>query len=212
MFVVLVKPRAECQPTFFGLQYSADLKFIGDDGFFWKKKYVEEPAPVSYLSDLSANMAGGAGPCAFPRHHFIQRFDWAPFRWSVRPTRGQGLERAGDRWRDFTRRWGHGDWTWHLHGNSERSRVCKVGACVNRCGGAAVTELLPLLPLVQLPHHPFLCGYTLVCGHAEVAQSIVGILVVTGQAAGCWWRVAAGGNRRLWQWLIRGVSCACFGL
>lgn len=62
-----------------------------------------------------------------------------------------------------------------------------------------MTELLPLLPLVQLPHHPFLRGHALVCGHAEVAESIVGILVVTGQAAGSWRRAAAGGNGRLWQ-------------
>lgn len=157
-------------------------------------------------------MAGGAGSCAVPGQHLIQRFDWAPFGRSVRTTRRQGLERAGDWWRDFTGRRGHRDGTRHLHGNSEGRRVCEVGACVDRCGGAAVTELLPLLPLVQLPHHPLLRGYSLICGHAEVAQSIVGILVVTGQAAGCWGRAAAGGMGRLWQWFIGGVYCACFGL
>lgn len=46
-----------------------------------------------------------------------------------------------------------------------------------------MTELLPLLPLVQLPHHPLLGGHALVGGHAEVAEPVVGVLVVTRQFA-----------------------------
>lgn len=48
-----------------------------------------------------------------------------------------------------------------------------------------MTELLPLLPLVQLPHHSFLGGHSLICGHAEVAEPVVCILIVTGQVACC---------------------------
>lgn len=76
-----------------------------------------------------------------------------------------------------------------------------------------MTELLPLLPLVQLPHHPLLGGHALISGHAEVAEPVVGILVVAGQVACCWRRVAAGRETgRLWQRLIGGVRCAGFGL
>lgn len=64
MFVVLVKPRVERDQTFYELQYPDDMKFV--EGFVWKNL-----TPVSYLSDLSTNMAGRAGPCAFPRYHFV---------------------------------------------------------------------------------------------------------------------------------------------
>lgn len=56
-----------------------------------------------------------------------------------------------------------------------------------------MTKLLPLLPLVQLPHHPLLGGHSLVSGHAEVAEPVVGVLVVAGQVACCWRRAAATG-------------------
>lgn len=54
-----------------------------------------------------------------------------------------------------------------------------------------MTELLPLLPLVQLPNHALLGGHALISGHAEVAESVVCILVVTGQVACCRGRTAA---------------------
>lgn len=76
-----------------------------------------------------------------------------------------------------------------------------------------MTELLPLLPLIQLPHHSLLGGHALVGGHAEVAETVMGILVVTGQVACCWRRVAARRETgRLWQRLIGGIRCAGFGL
>lgn len=77
-----------------------------------------------------------------------------------------------------------------------------------------MAELLPLLPLVQLPHHPLLGGHALVRGHAEVAEPVVGVLVVAGEVA-CDGRGAAAGReaRRLWQRLIGGgVHRAGFGL
>lgn len=171
------------------------------------------PEQVSYLRKLGTNMARGARPCAVPGCHFIQGPDCASVWRSVWPARRQGFEGGGDwRW-DFT--WGRRDrdGTWHLHSNSKRWRVCEVGASVDRSGGAAMTELLPLLPLVQLPHHSLLGGHTLIGGHAEVAEPVMGILVVTGQVACCWRRVAARWEtRRLWQRLIGGIRCAGFGL
>ena len=76
-----------------------------------------------------------------------------------------------------------------------------------------MTELLPLLPLVQLPHHSLLGGHTFISGHAEVAEAVVGVLVVTGQVACCWRGVAARRETgRLWQRLIGGIGCTGFGL
>lgn len=76
-----------------------------------------------------------------------------------------------------------------------------------------MTELLPLLPLIQLPHHSLLGGRTLIGGHAEVAEPVMGILVVTRQVACCWRRVAARWETgRLWQRLMGGIHCAGFGL
>lgn len=76
-----------------------------------------------------------------------------------------------------------------------------------------MTELLPLLPLVQLPHHSLLGGHTLIGGHAEVAEPVMGVLVVTGQVARYWRRAAARWETgRLWQRLIGGIRCAGFGL
>lgn len=56
-----------------------------------------------------------------------------------------------------------------------------------------MTKLLPLLPLIQLPHHSLLGGHSLVSGHTEVAEPVMGVLVVTGQIACCWRRAAATG-------------------
>lgn len=165
----------------------------------------------SYLWQLGTNLTRGAGPCAVPGQNFIQGFDCASFWGSVRPARGQGFEGGGDRGRHFA--WGRrdGDGTWHLQSNSKRGGVREVGASVDWGGGAAVTELLPLLPLIQLPHHSFLGGHALIGGHAEVAEPIVGVLVVAGQVA-CWRAAARRGTGRLWQWLIGGIRGAGFGL
>lgn len=169
---------------------------------------------MSYLRELcTGDVTGGAGPCAVPGQHFIQGFDRASFRGSVRPARGQGFERRGGRRRDLARGRRDGDGARHLHGNSEGGGVREVGAAVDGRGGAAVAELLPLLPLVQLPHHSLLGGHALVGGHAEVAEPVVGVLVVTGQVARRRWRRAAGWRTgRLWQRVIGGVRCAGFGL
>lgn len=56
-----------------------------------------------------------------------------------------------------------------------------------------MTKLLPLLPLIQLPHHSLLGGHSLVSGHTEVAEPVMGVLVVTGQIACCRRRAAATG-------------------
>lgn len=169
---------------------------------------------MSYLRELcTCDVTRGAGPCAVPGQHFIQGSDRASFRGSVRPARRQGLERRGDRRRDLARGRRDGDGARHLQGDSEGGGVCEVGAAVDGRGGAAVAELLPLLPLVQLPHHALLGGHALVGGHAEVAEPVVGVLVVTGQVA-CGRRRGAAGRRtgRLWQRVIGGVHRAGFGL
>ncbi len=167
---------------------------------------------VSYLREFGTNMARGAGPCAVPWCHFIKGPDCASVWWSVWPARRQGLE-GGDWWWDFTRGRRDRDGTWHLHGNSKRRRVCEVGTGVDRSRGTTVTELLPLLPLIQLPHHSLLGGHTLIGGHAEVAEPVMCILVVTGQVACRWRRVSARRETgRLWQRLIGGIGCAGFGL
>lgn len=139
------------------------------------------PNVMSYLRNVGTDIARGAGSVNIPRSQFVQGSDGASVRRRVRPARGQGFEGGrGRRW-DFAWRRRDRDGARHFHGHSES--VGEVGAGVDGRGGAAVAKLLPLLPLVQLPHHPFLGGQPLVCGHAEVAQPVVGVLIVTGQVA-----------------------------
>lgn len=47
-----------------------------------------------------------------------------------------------------------------------------------------MTELLPLLPLIQLPHGTISVCPTLLTGHLQVAGSVLCILVVAGQVPG----------------------------
>lgn len=161
-------------------------------------------------------MTGGAGPRAVAGQHLVQGPDGASLRGRVRPVRGQGFEGGGHRRRDLARGRGDGDGARHLHGDSEGGGgggVREVGPAVDGRGGAAVAELLPLLPLVQLPHHPLLGGQALVGGHAEVAEPVVGVLVVAGQVVRRRRRRAAGRRAgRLWQRVIGAVRHAGFGL
>lgn len=76
-----------------------------------------------------------------------------------------------------------------------------------------MAELLALLPLVELPHHSLLGGQALVGGHAEVAEPVVGVLVVAGQVVGRRrGRAARWRSGRLWQRMIGVVRHAGFGL
>lgn len=47
-----------------------------------------------------------------------------------------------------------------------------------------MTELLPLLPLIQLPHGSVSVCPALLIGHLQVAGSVLCILIVTGQVPG----------------------------
>lgn len=135
----------------------------------------------SYLGQMCAKMARGAWSCAVTEAHFIQGSNCASVWRSVRPSRGEGFERGGHRWWHFAWWWRDRDGARHLYGNSEGRGVGEVRPGVNGRGGAAVTKLLPLLPLVQLPHHPLLCGHSVIGGHSEVAEPVVGVLIVAGQ-------------------------------
>lgn len=66
-----------------------------------------------------------------------------------------------------------------------------------------MTETLPLLPLVKLPHHALFSGHAFVCGHAEVAETVVSVLVVTGQVAGHRGRAGRGATNTLRERLVR---------
>lgn len=65
-----------------------------------------------------------------------------------------------------------------------------------------MAETLPLLPLVKLPHHALFSGDALVCGHAEVAEAVVGVLVVTGHVVGDRGRAGRRTTGALWERLV----------
>lgn len=115
---------------------------------------------------------------------------------------GQWFE-GGYRWGYFTGGRGHRDGARHLHSDPEGGRVQEVWPGVDGRRGAAVAELLALLPLIQLPYHALLGGHALIGGHAEVAEPVVGVFVVAGQVAGR--RRGAPARREsggLWQCLV----------
>ena len=162
-----------------------------------------------YLEHLRFGPAGGNSKGDVDHWPIAHRPDCHTFSWRVRPPSGwQGSAAARWRpgWRDVCR------WRWYRHtagwpfrpGCWRRGRHSgwRAGAewvlwgrGVERRSGAAMTELVTLLPLVQLPDGvgPWA---SLLRGEAEVAEPVLGVLVLAKSAG---WGAL---TRSSWQGLI----------
>lgn len=91
----------------------------------------------------------------------------------------------GPRGRDVRGRWRHGDGADHLQHAPAPALVGELrGAGGDGSRGAAMPELLALLPLVQLPNGAVPVCPALLARHLQVAGSVLRVLVVTRQVAG----------------------------
>jgi len=165
-----------------------------------------------YLEHLGLAPAGGHSEGAVQHRPFPRRSDRHSPSWSVWSACGrQGSAGARWRsgWRDICSCGGYRDTAGGpfrpgclRHGGWRSGAEWVVGGRgVQRRRGAAVPVLVPLLPLVQLPHGagPRVGTHvgSRVGGQAEVAEAVLGVLVLSEPGG----RGALAGG--LWQRLVR---------
>lgn len=131
---------------------------------------------------------GGVAPCLPGRSAqrdvhappLVRRPHGDPLRGRVWPPGWEGPR--GARGRDVGGRRRHGDGAGHLQHAPAAALLGELRGDGRR--GAAVPELLALLPLVELPHGAVAVCPALLARHLQVAGSVLRVLVVARQVAG----------------------------
>lgn len=142
---------------------------------------AEVPRP--HLDSMTPCLSGRTSQRDVHTPPLVRWLHCDPFCWCMWPPGWKGPRRP--RRRDVRRRWRHGNGAGHLQQAPAAALLGELwGASSYGCGGAAMTELLPLLPLIQLPHGSVSVCPALLIGHLQVAGSVLCILIVTGQVPG----------------------------